>query len=86
MNHTDSGEGSSSSSRVGHEKDISLDALGGRRDVEANSVGSGATTASNDTQAGVKIIEAVSMTWTKWGLIAAYVRFVEKVTGLWSHD
>ncbi|KAG9236867.1 siderophore iron transporter-like protein [Amylocarpus encephaloides] len=27
---------------------------------------------SNDVQAGVKNMEAVSMTWTKWGLIAAY--------------
>lgn len=28
---------------------------------------------SDDAQTGVKRVEAVSLTWTKWGLIAAYV-------------
>jgi hypothetical protein len=28
---------------------------------------------SNTIQAGVQNIEAVSMTWTKWGLILAYI-------------
>ncbi len=32
--------------------------------------------ANDDVQAGVKNIEAVSKTWTKWGLIAAYSGFV----------
>jgi hypothetical protein len=29
-----------------------------------------------ETQDGVKRIEAVAMTWTKWGLIAAYIGYV----------
>jgi hypothetical protein len=29
---------------------------------------------TSDAQDGVKAIEAVSMTWTRWGLIAAYLR------------
>ncbi|TVY83694.1 Siderophore iron transporter mirC [Lachnellula suecica] len=47
-------------------------------DVEGNSVGSSLSSAHapNNAQAGVRTIEAVSMTWTKWGLIAAYLRFV----------
>lgn len=44
--------------------------------MEATSQEAGSTTATDDAQAGVKNIEAVSMTWTKWGLIAAYARFV----------
>ena len=28
---------------------------------------------SNDTQAGVKNIEAISRSWSKWSLISAYV-------------
>ncbi|CZR66843.1 probable major facilitator protein MIRC (siderophore transporter) [Phialocephala subalpina] len=48
-------------------------------DLEANSLsggsghGSATTSSSNNAQAGVKNIEAVVMTWTEWGLIAAYL-------------
>jgi hypothetical protein len=45
------------------------------RDIEANSAGTDIAT-SGCAQAGVKNIEAISMIWTKWGLIAAYVRLV----------
>ena len=31
---------------------------------------------SSDTQTGVRNIEAVSQTWTKWSLIAAYAGYV----------
>lgn len=31
-------------------------------------------TSVETTQEGVKAIEAVSMTWTKWGLFVAYTR------------
>lgn len=51
-----------------------------RADVEANSVASpsasGASTPSEDAQAGVKNIEAVAVTWTAWSLAIAYARFV----------
>ena len=60
------------------DKDIPLGDLGEGRDVEASSTEGGASTVSDGVQAGVKNIEAVSMTWTKWGLIAAYARFVER--------
>lgn len=30
----------------------------------------------DDTQAGVKNIEAISQTWSKWALVSAYVGFV----------
>lgn len=31
---------------------------------------------SDETQAGVKNIEAISQTWTKWSLIAAYLGYI----------
>jgi hypothetical protein len=34
---------------------------------------------SNTIQAGVQNIEAVSMTWTKWGLILAYIGYVHHI-------
>jgi hypothetical protein len=81
MNHIESGEGSFSDISFGHgEKDIPLNTIGGSQDVESNSVGDGATAAAGNAQAGVKNIEAVSMVWTKWDLIAAYVRFVGNCT------
>jgi hypothetical protein len=58
-------------------KDIPLDAMGDNQDFQANSRESGTETNLNEAQAGVQNIEAVSMTWTKWGLIAGYARFVE---------
>lgn len=52
----------------------------GQKDVEnfdAESVPrSGASTSDDDAQNGVKNMEAVAMTWTKWGLIFAYIRYV----------
>lgn len=36
----------------------------------------GASTPDEDAQNGVKNMEAVAMTWTKWGLIFAYMRYV----------
>ena len=65
-------------------KDIPLDTFHGSRDIEANSVGNSG--APGNVQAGVKNIEAVSMTWTKWGLIAAYVRYVYHIMRIESHD
>ena len=32
-----------------------------------------------EAQAGVKNMEAITMSWTKWGLIIAYARFVSKI-------
>lgn len=49
--------------------DIHIDTIEKNGDVEANA-------SALEVQAGVKNIEAVSMTWTKWALIVAYVRFV----------
>lgn len=45
-------------------------------DTDAQSLGASIATSghSSEAQAGVKRIEAVSMVWTKWGLIAAYLR------------
>jgi hypothetical protein len=52
--------------------------LGFHGDIESNSSSAerAATASSDGAQAGVKNIEAVAMTWTKWGLIAAYARLV----------
>jgi hypothetical protein len=86
MNYTQSGETSASSRNFVPGKDIPLSdlgALGAGTDVEATSRETGASTAPNYTQAGVKNIEAVSMSWTKWGLISAYARFVEEP---WNED
>lgn len=49
-----------------------------RGDVDANSLSaqSDGAASSDGAQAGVKNIEAVAMTWTRWGLIAAYARSV----------
>lgn len=75
-------EDSSSPTNFGVEKEketeIPMQKMGvGQRnqDVEASSNPSDDPDA-DDAQAGVKNIEAVSMTWTKWGLIFAYLRFV----------
>ena len=50
-----------------------------RKDVEnfdAESMSSpGSSTPDEDAQNGVKNMEAVAMTWTKWGLIFAYMRY-----------
>jgi len=67
----------SSSTSTLAKRDVPLKEMGPNSDLEARSSGStDVSTAYNDAQAGVKNIEAVSMTWTKWGLIAAYARFV----------
>jgi len=92
MNYTHSGETSASSGNFVPGKDIplsdlgALGALGAGTDVEATSRETGASTAPNYTQAGVKNIEAVSMSWTKWGLIFAYARFVERAIERGSQD
>jgi hypothetical protein len=68
---------SSSTSALDNTNGVPMKDVGSNSDVEANSGSSGVSTpASDDAQAGVKNIEAVSMTWTKWALIAAYARFV----------
>ena len=77
MNGTKAGEESPSSTESGLDKDIPMDVLGDDRNVEATPRENDVSTAPNDAQAGVKNIEAVSMTWTKWGLIAAYARSVK---------
>jgi hypothetical protein len=60
----------------GLQKEIRFAESRNDQDLEATSMeGSGRSTPSS-AQAGVKNIEAVAMTWTKWGLIAAYARFV----------
>jgi hypothetical protein len=74
----------SSSSNLGDLKgmqDIPLD-------IEANSVANSGAAASpsGNVQDGVKNIEAISMTWTKWGLIAAYARYVNDVVKFESLD
>jgi hypothetical protein len=89
MNYTHSGETSTSSGNFLPGKHIPLSdlgALGAGTDVEATSRETGASTAPNYTQAGVKNIEAVSMSWTKWGLISAYARFVERAMERGSQD
>jgi hypothetical protein len=69
-------------------QDIPLDTSHRSPDIEANSVGnSGAAgSPSGNVQAGVKNIEAVSMTWTKWGLIAAYAGYVGEIEKFESLD
>ncbi|KAG4432025.1 hypothetical protein IFR05_012489 [Cadophora sp. M221] len=64
----------------------SLESVNGelsQKDVEnfdAESLPSpGASTPDEDAQNGVKNMEAVAMTWTKWGLIFAYLRHVTTV-------
>ncbi|KAG0647621.1 MFS siderochrome iron transporter C [Hyphodiscus hymeniophilus] len=54
------------------ESGIHLKTFGGAQDVGSNSDASGSQAIPN-AQAGVKKIEAVSMTWTQWGLGAAYL-------------
>ena len=77
METNDTGGGSPSSMGFERTKDVPLDSMGDNQDIEVNSRESGDETNPNEAQAGVQNIEALSMTWTKWGLIAAYARFVE---------
>ncbi len=77
METNNTGGGSPSSTRFERTKDIPLDGMDDNQDIEVNSRESGTETNLNEAQAGVQNIEAVSMTWTKWGLIAAYARCVE---------
>jgi hypothetical protein len=77
METNDTGGGSLSSTGFERTKDFPLEGMGDNQNIEVNSRESGAETNLNGAQAGVQNIEAVSMTWTKWGLIAAYARFVE---------
>jgi hypothetical protein len=86
MNYMNSGETPSSSGDFVPDKDIPLGDLGAGRDGEATSQETGASTAPNFTQAGVKNMEAVSMSWTKSSLIAAYTRFVERAMEGGSQD
>jgi len=79
MNSSDSRKLSSSTGTSNNSNDVPLKDMGLNKDVEANSLRSSRTSSTqtpNNAQAGVKNIEAVSMTWTKWGLIAAYARFL----------
>jgi hypothetical protein len=78
MDISDPRRPSSSMSTTGDKNGVPMKYMGPDPDMEANSLGSSGISAqpSDDAQAGVKNIEAVSMTWKKWGLIAAYVRFV----------
>ena len=55
---------------------IPLDTFGRARDVENNPLGNNASPTPRDAQAGVKNIEAVAMTWTKWSLIFAYAGYI----------
>lgn len=57
------------------EGSIVLWTLGRNNDADQTSDSSGSSS-TDDAQDGVRNIEAVAMTWTKWGLIAAYVRYV----------
>lgn len=41
---------------------------------------SGSSDDDDDAQDGVKAIEAVSMTWTNWGLVLAYCRCVVEMS------
>lgn len=77
METNDAGGDSRSSTGFERTKHVPLDGMGDNQDIEVNSRENGAETNLNEAQAGVQNIEAVSMTWTKWGLIAAYARFVE---------
>jgi hypothetical protein len=77
METSDTGGVSPSSTGFERTKDVPLDSIGDNQDIEVNSRESGAETNLNEAQAGVQNIEAVSLTWKKWGLIAAYARFVE---------
>jgi len=83
----DSGHTASTSGSAGTKIEKSLKnfpmgtmSKGDSRDTEANSPRSSEyprdSPESENAQAGVKNIEAVSLTWTKWGLIAAYIRYV----------
>jgi hypothetical protein len=36
----------------------------------------GSITLDGPKQAGVRAIEAISLSWTKWGLIVAYISYV----------
>ncbi len=74
METNDTGGGSPSSTGFEGTKDVPLDGMGDNQDVEVNSRESGSEKNLNEAQAGVQNIEAVSMIWTKWGLIAAYAR------------
>ena len=57
------------------EGSIVLWTLGRNNDADQMLDSSGSSS-TDDAQDGVRNIEAVAMTWTKWGLIAAYVRYV----------
>ncbi|KAH7419589.1 siderophore iron transporter-like protein [Cadophora sp. MPI-SDFR-AT-0126] len=56
------------------QKDVQMDTLSDCRSESQPSVQSG-----SNTQNGVRNMEAVAMTWTKWGLIFAYIRCVRQV-------
>jgi hypothetical protein len=86
MNGSDSRRSGDSPSSLDEEndkdfQDIPLKELNETtRDVEGNSMDSKSGDSkmkdsnSGDPQAGVKNMEAVSMTWSRWGLILAYMR------------
>ena len=52
------------------------ESMSAEQSSKANSLGDHhddqSSLSSDDTQAGVKNIEAISQTWTKWSLVAAY--------------
>lgn len=51
-----------------------------KKNLEALGHSSSEDAASDDThsdmQAGVKKVEAISASWTKWGLVVAYITYV----------
>ena len=59
-------EGTSSNARSERDKDAAV--VGHEHYEEDNS-----SIDSDQTQVGVRRIEAISQTWTKWSLIVAYV-------------
>jgi hypothetical protein len=59
--------------KVAMEEMSQPDVVDGSSDAERASIQSSAPS----TQDGVKRIEAVSQSWTRWGLTIAYVRLVE---------
>jgi hypothetical protein len=76
MNHSRIGEPVLSSTPDGLQKEIQFEEKGNDRDPEATMMVENGRLTPESAQAGVKNIEAVSMTWSKWGLIAAYTRYL----------
>ena len=63
-----------------YEDQSSAEQAGKNHSYVSDRVDDRSSTISDDGQAGVKHIEAISQTWTKWSLVVAYLGYVPRLT------